>query len=145
MREIRTRRPNSSWIKLYGIWRKVGYFCIVFCFNIIAILILGVQMRSCFFPTPHCVLLCVFLFYCVLEQGSIGPSKFLHFMTSLDRIPPLGLKRKIEVEFSINTNPTFFAETCGFVLRVPTVHETFEAFEDKLLEATENYLGYDSI
>lgn len=66
-------------------------------------------------------------------------------MTSLDRIPPLALKREIEVEFSISSNPTFFAETCGFVLRVPTVHETFETFEDKFLEATENYLGYGSI
>ena len=66
-------------------------------------------------------------------------------MTSLDRIPPQGLKRKIEVEFPFGTNPTFFAETCGFVLRVPTVHETFEAFEVKFLEATENYLGYGSI
>ena len=87
----------------------------------------------------------VALFYCVSEQGSTGLSKFLHFMTSLDRIPPLGLKRKVEVEFSISTNPTFFAETCGFVLRVPTVHETFQRFEDKFLETTENYLGYGSI
>ena len=89
--------------------------------------------------------LCFSLFYCVSEQGSIGLSKFLHFMTSLDRIPPLGLKRKIEVEFATSTNPTFFAETCGFVLRVPTVHKTFESFEDKFLEATENYLGYGSV
>lgn len=89
--------------------------------------------------------LCVSLFSRVSEQGNIGLSKFLHFMTSLGRIPPLGLKRKIEVEFSNSTSPTFFAETCGFVLRVPTVHETFETFQEKFLEATENYLGYGCI
>lgn len=79
--------------------------------------------------------LCVSLFSRVSEQGNIGLSKFLHFMTSLGRIPPLGLKRKIEVEFSNSTSPTFFAETCGFVLRVPTVHETFETFQEKFFRS----------
>ena len=59
-------------------------------------------------------------------------------------MPPLGLNSKIEVELS-NNNPTFFAETCCFVLRVPTVHKTFESFQETFLEATHNYLGYGSI
>ena len=72
-------------------------------------------------------------------------AKFLHFMTSLDKIPPLGIKSKIEVEFSDSCNPTFFAETCAYVLRVPTVHTIFENFQAKFLEASENYLGYASV
>ena len=65
-------------------------------------------------------------------------------MTSLKKIPPLGLKRKIEVEFC-DDNPMFFAETCTYVLKVPTVHTVFEVFEAKFLEATENYLGYGAV
>jgi len=48
-------------------------------------------------------------------------------MTALNRIPPLGLERKIEVEFDDYAS-SFFAETCGFILRLPTIHETFDLF-----------------
>ena len=66
-------------------------------------------------------------------------------MTSRDRIPPLGLERKIEVEFYDNSNPTFFADTCSYVLKVPTVHTTIEEFQVKLFDASDNYLGHGSV
>ena len=79
------------------------------------------------------------------EQGSAGLEKFFRYMTSLDKVPPLGLSRKVEVEFSNNSNQVFFAETCSMVLKVPTVHKSFEDFQEKFLEACENYIGYGSI
>ena len=79
------------------------------------------------------------------EQGSAGLEKFFRFTTSLDKIPPLGLSRKVEVEFSNNSNTTFFAETCSCVLKMPTVHGYFEDFQERFLGACNNYLGYGSI
>ena len=57
--------------------------------------------------------------FCLSEQGHAGLEKFFHCAISLDRIPRLS--RKVEVEFSINRNPAFFAETCNMVSKVPTV------------------------
>lgn len=65
-------------------------------------------------------------------------------MTGLNRIPPLGLERKIEVEIDDYVS-SFFAETCSFLLRVPTVHETFDLFMFKLLEAVENSTGFAGV
>ena len=59
--------------------------------------------------------------FCLSEQGHAGLEKFFCYAISLDRIPPLGLSRKVEVEFSINRNPASFAETCNMVSKVPTV------------------------
>lgn len=59
-------------------------------------------------------------------------------MTALDEIPPLGLPQKIFVEFTEGSQRTFFAETCTFVLRVPTVHKEFREFKEKFLEASQN-------
>ena len=84
----------------------------------------------------------VFIFMFPLsEQGSAGLEKFFR----LDKVPPLGLNRKVEVELSNNSNQVFFAETCSMVLKVPTVHKSFEDFQEKFLEACENYIGYGSI
>ena len=66
-------------------------------------------------------------------------------MTSLDVIPPLGLEKKIEVEFHDDDNPNFFADTCSFILRIPTVHKEIEDFMKKLSEAGESYLGHGSL
>ena len=79
------------------------------------------------------------------ERGSAGLVKPLHYMTSRDRIPLLGLERKIEVEFYDNSNATFFADTCSYVLKVPTVHTTIEEFQVKLFDASDNYLGDGSV
>ena len=88
----------------------------------------------------------VFIFMFPLsEQGSAGLEKFFRYVTSLDKVPPLGLSRKVEVGFSNNSNQAFFAETCSMVLKVPTVHKSFEDFQEKFLEACENYIGYGSI
>lgn len=88
----------------------------------------------------------IFIFMFPLsEQGSAGLDKFFRYVTSLDKVPPLGLSRKVEVEFSNNSNQAFFAETCSMVLKVPTVHKSFEDFQEKLLEACKNYIGYGSI
>ena len=81
--------------------------------------------------------------FCLSEQGHAGLEKFFHCAISLDRIPRLS--RKVEVEFSINRNPAFFAETCNMVLKVQTVHQCFEDFQEKFLQACENYIGYGSI
>lgn len=69
--------------------------------------------------------------------------KFLHYMTSLDRIPPLGLPHSIDVEFEDSEN--FFAETCTLVLRVPKVHKEFADFKRKFMEACDNSLGFGCI
>ena len=80
------------------------------------------------------------------EEGSAGLEKFFRSVTSMDKVPPLGLSRKVEVEFFNNSNRAFFAETCcSMVLKVPTVHRHFEDFQEKFLEACENYVGYGSI
>ena len=77
------------------------------------------------------------------EQGSDGLKKLFQYMTGLTRIPPLGLGKKIELEFDGYAS-SFFAETCGFVVRVPTLHPNFDSFMDKLLEAAENNTGFGS-
>lgn len=77
------------------------------------------------------------------EQGSKGMHKFLQYMTSLDRIPPLGLEHSIDLEFYEGEN--FFAETCTLVLRVPTIYDEFDDFKKKFLEACDNSLGFGCI
>jgi hypothetical protein len=66
-------------------------------------------------------------------------------MTSLDRIPPLGLDKKVEVEFFEDNNPNFFADTCSFFLRVPTMHKGFKEFKAKLFDACDNFLGHGAL
>lgn len=94
------------------------------------------------FPFSRIVTLIDRISVIITEHGSAGLAKFLHYMTSRDRIPPLGLEHKIEVEYFDNSNATFFADTCSFVLKVPTVHTTIEDFQEKLYEACDNYLGH---
>lgn len=65
-------------------------------------------------------------------------------MTGLSKIPPLGLEKKIEMEFDMSSK-SFFAETCGSVLRVPASHKNFETFYEKMLEACEHNSGFGSI
>ena len=71
--------------------------------------------------------------------------KFLQYITSRDRIPPLGLECKIEVDFFDSNNPTFFADTCSYVLRVLRVHTSIDAFQAKLFEASDKYLGLGAL
>ena len=73
-------------------------------------------------------------------DGPAGMKRLLMFMTSLDEIPPLGLKEKIQLEFT--SMPTFFAETCSFVLRVPNCYTTYEAFKKRFDEACEQNVGF---
>ena len=80
-----------------------------------------------------------------LEHGSIGLEKLLHYMTSLDRIPPLGLDKNVEVEFLQDENPNFFADTYSLFLRVPTMHKTIKQFKEKLFDACDNYLGHGAL
>lgn len=65
-------------------------------------------------------------------------------MVSVTKIPPLGLEKEIELQFDDSAS-SFFAETCGLVLRVPTIHDSFQAFMEKLLEAVENNTGFGNI
>jgi len=65
-------------------------------------------------------------------------------MTGLSKIPPLGLEKKIEIEFYVSSK-SFFAQTCGSVLRVPVSHPHFETFYGKILEACEHNSGFGSI
>jgi len=55
-------------------------------------------------------------------------------MKGLSKIPPLGLEKKIEIEFNVSSK-SFFAETCGSVLRVPVSHQNFKTFYGKILES----------
>lgn len=63
-------------------------------------------------------------------------------VTSLDKVPPLGLSRKVEVEFSNNSNQAFFAETCSMVLKVPTLHGSLEVFQETFLEVCDRPLVF---
>ena len=65
-------------------------------------------------------------------------------MTGLSKIPPLGLEKKIEMEFDMSSK-SFFAETWGSVLRAPAFHKNFETFYEKMLEACEHNSGFGSI
>lgn len=112
-------------------------------FQMVIIFALNKILAFACFHRVFIILLC-FLFP-LSEQGNAGLEKFFRYATSLDRIPALGLSRKVEVEFSTNRNPAFFAETCNMVLKVPTVHECFENFQEKFIQACENYIGYGSI
>lgn len=76
------------------------------------------------------------------EQGSAGLENFFRYVTSLDKVPPLGLSRKVEVEFSNNSNQAYFAETCSTVLKVPTLHGSLEDFQETFLEACDRPLVF---
>jgi len=52
---------------------------------------------------------------------------------------------KIFLEFTEGSQRTLFAETCTFVLRVPTVHKEFGEFKEKFLEASQNPMGFACI
>jgi hypothetical protein len=80
----------------------------------------------------------------LVEQGSSGLKKLLLYMTSLDRIPPLGMRRKIAVEFVAENRRTFFAETCLLNLQVPTIHCTYHEFKKAFHQAVEHNTGFGS-
>ena len=81
---------------------------------------------------------------CFSGEGSNGLKNLLHFMTGCDSIPPLGLSKKIDLEFVDDSN-SFFAETCTLVLRVPKGHTSFESFMEKIMEARLNPSGFGSV
>ena len=85
-----------------------------------------------------------FIWLSFAEEGSSGLQRFLHFMTGLSKILPLGLEKNIDIEFDMSSK-SFFAETCGTVLRVPASHQNFETFYGKILEACDHNSGFGSV
>ena len=69
-----------------------------------------------------------YVYFLCLEQGVNGLRKLLHFMTSFEKIPPLGLPSNIDIEFDETCQQSFFAETCTFVLRPRTHGNDFMRF-----------------
>lgn len=84
-------------------------------------------------------------YYFFTEQGSLGLKKFLHYLTGLDCLPPLGIQQEIDVEYIEGDRVSFFAETCMMNLRVPTTHNSFADFNKMFQLAVENYAGFGSI
>lgn len=66
-------------------------------------------------------------------------------MTGTEEVPPLGMLEKIEAVFVKENQPFFFAETCMFELKVPTVHEVLQDFKAAFMEACANNEGFGSI
>ena len=78
------------------------------------------------------------------EEGEVGLKHWLHYIIGRDDIPPLGIPQKIEVVFYTGDQPSFFAETCLFQLKVPVVHEVLKDFKAAFMEACSNNKGFGS-
>ena len=75
----------------------------------------------------------IFSFYClftvqVQEQATV--SEVMKFCTGLDRVPPLGLKLPITLEYHSGILP--MAAACFNVLRLPTGNGSYEEFSLKM-------------
>ena len=83
------------------------------------------------------------LFPFLVADSKTDLQHFLHFLTSLYRIPPLGLETHLTITYKEDTSKTFHAETCAYNLNVPTVHDTYEEFQHYfLLTCRVGYVGF---
>ncbi|XP_078368279.1 G2/M phase-specific E3 ubiquitin-protein ligase-like [Oculina patagonica] len=68
---------------------------------------------------------------------------FLHFLTGLQKIPPLGLETNLTITYKEDTSKTLHADVCAYNLNVPTVHDTYEEFQHYfLLTCRVGYVGF---
>ena len=67
--------------------------------------------------------------------------EILSFMTGLTKIPPMGLKDTIKVQF-LQSSPLPRAEACFCIIKLPTVHMEKTVFFDKLDQGIRNSIGY---
>lgn len=65
----------------------------------------------------------------------------LSFTTGLTRIPPMGLKDTIKVEFS-SRSPLPRAEACFCIIKLPTEHKEKNVFFTKMDQGILNSIGY---
>ena len=68
---------------------------------------------------------------------------FLHFLTGLYKIPPLGLETHLTITYKEDTSKTLHTETCAYNLNVPKVHDTYEESQHYfVLTCRVGYVGF---
>ena len=84
-----------------------------------------------------------YLFLYFVAGSKTDLHHFLQFLTGLDRIPPLGLETFLTIIYKEDQSKTMHAETCAYILSVPTAHATYEEFKHYfLLACREAYIGF---
>ena len=82
-----------------------------------------------------------FLEYIRAEERKATLEGVLSFATGLKRIPPMGLKECIEIEF-LRRSPLPKAEACFCIVKLPTVHTSRNVFFSKLDMGIQNSIGH---
>ena len=75
------------------------------------------------------------------EERKASLEDILSFTTGLKRIPPMGLKECIKIEF-LHRSPLPEAETCFSIIKLPTVHTSKAVFFSKLDLGIQNSIGH---
>ena len=65
----------------------------------------------------------------------------LSFTTGLTKIPPMGLKETIKVEFT-TSSPLPMAEACFCVIKLPVIHKDKNIFFEKIDQGIRNSIGH---
>ncbi len=86
-----------------------------------------------------CVCVCSLSAFC----GNTG-SDVLAFCSGADRIPPLGFGKVPKIVF-LRQGILATASTCDIVLRLPTVHTTYESFKDAFIMSLKCNDGFGGV
>ena len=75
------------------------------------------------------------------DERKASLEDILSFATGLKRIPPMGLKDCIKIEF-LHRSPLPKAEACFSIVKLPTVHTNKSVFFSKLDLGIQNSIGH---
>ena len=75
------------------------------------------------------------------ESRKASPEEVLSFTTGLRRMPPMGLKECIKIDF-LQRSPLPKAEACFSIIKLPTIHEDKMIFFEKLDQGIQNSIGH---
>lgn len=69
----------------------------------------------------------------------------LSFSSGADTMPPLGFGRLGRIEFLGQGRNLATSSTCDIILRLPTLHDTYESFKEAMILALKNNDGFGGV
>lgn len=91
------------------------------------------------------MILCVAtIYFFIYIDGTIDCSvgDVMAFFTSATCVPPIAFEKPLKAEFIMDDDILPTASTCDLILRIPTVHENSESFQDAFYLAVKGNDGF---
>ena len=77
------------------------------------------------------------------KEADSSFGEILASSTGSSKVPPLGFIPRRSIKFLHSSQSSFpQGNTCGCILNLPTMHTSFESFEDDMDFAFKNYHGF---